>query len=127
MTKLKNSKCDKTQDSKYEETQIVTKLKNSNVTQLKNSRSLVMVNIVFRTLKKAQMEDLSIGATICTRQEMQCLLYMAQISEGGEDSEGMSYFLKLWDLNLTRNDLLCILGLLLQFNDTNASMDLEQN
>ena len=54
-------------------------------------------------------------------------LYMAQISEGGEDSEGMSYFLKLWDLNMTRNDLLCILGLLLQFNDTNASMDLEQN
>ena len=54
------------------------------------------------------------------------VLYMAQISEGGEDSKGMSYFFKMWDLNVTRNALICMLRLLPQFNDTNGSMDLEQ-
>ena len=53
-------------------------------------------------------------------------LYMAQISEGGGDSKGMTYFFKLWDLNVTRNALICTLRLLPQFNDTNASMDVEQ-
>ena len=51
---------------------------------------------------------------------------MAQISEGGEDSKGMSYFFKLWDLNVTINALICMQRLLPQFNDTNGSMDLEQ-
>ena len=43
--------------------------------QLKNSKSLVMVKNVFWTFKQSQEEDLSIGAIICTRQEIQCLLY----------------------------------------------------
>ena len=30
--------------------------------------------------------------------------YMAQISEGGENSKGLSYFFKLWELNVIRND-----------------------
>ena len=51
---------------------------------------------------------------------------MPQISEGGKDSKGVSYFFKPLDLNVTRNALICMLGLLPQFNDTNASMDLEQ-
>ena len=51
---------------------------------------------------------------------------MAQISEGGEDSKGLSYFFKPWDLNVTRNSLICMLRLFPQFKDTNASMDLEQ-
>ena len=40
---------------------------------------------------------------------------MAQISGGGEDSKGMSYFFKLQDLNVTRNALICMLRLLPQF------------
>ena len=52
--------------------------------------------------------------------------HMAQISEGGEDSKGMSYFFKMWDLYVTRNALIGMQRLLPQFNDTNASMDLEQ-
>ena len=59
---------------------------------------------------------------------MEMFLFFANIfSKGGKDSKGMSYFFKLLDLIVTRNALICMLRLLPQFNDTNASMDLEQN
>ena len=77
MAKNKNLKCDKTQDSKCEETQIVTK--NQKLKMWHSSKtlgSLGMMTNVSWTSKTAQKVDLSIGATICTRQEIQCLLYI---------------------------------------------------
>ena len=41
-----------------------------------------------------------------------CATYMAQISKGGEDSKGMSFSFKLLDLNVIKNVLICMLGLL---------------
>ena len=49
---------------------------------------------------------------------------MAQISEGGEDSMGMSYFSKLWDLHALRQNVVPMLGVLPQRNDANASINL---
>ena len=74
--------------------------------------------------KKEGSGKVTVSSPKCT---LRLNYIMAQISEGGEDSKGLSYFFKLWDLNVIRNDLICMLGLLPQFNDTNASMDLEQN
>ena len=50
--------------------------------------------------------------------------YMAQISEGGEDSMRMSYFSQLWDLHALRQNVVPMLGSLPQRNDANASINL---
>ena len=51
---------------------------------------------------------------------------MAQISEGGEDSMGMSYIAKLWDLHALRKKIIMI-GSLIQPNDANPSMESVDN